>query len=97
MSTQIRFLGVAGYEITWADKRLLIDPFLSESPAAPIQPDELETPDLILVSHAACDHLGDTEIFGDMRLIAELYRPSDCWGALNRSSFSRKCLVPAHF
>jgi L-ascorbate metabolism protein UlaG (beta-lactamase superfamily) len=76
MSTQIRFLGVAGYEITWADKRLLIDPFLSESPAAPIQPDELETPDLILVSHAACDHLGDTEIFGDMRLIAELYRPT---------------------
>jgi L-ascorbate metabolism protein UlaG (beta-lactamase superfamily) len=60
MSTWIRFLGVAGYEITWADKRLLIDPFLSESPAAPVQPDELETPDLILVSHAAFDHLGDT-------------------------------------
>jgi L-ascorbate metabolism protein UlaG (beta-lactamase superfamily) len=60
MSTRIRFLGVAGYEITWADKRLLLDPFLSESPVAPVQPDDLETPDLILVSHAAFDHLGDT-------------------------------------
>jgi L-ascorbate metabolism protein UlaG (beta-lactamase superfamily) len=76
MSTRIHCLGVAGHEITWADKRLLIDPFLSESPAAPVQPDELATPDLILVSHAAFDHYGDTTIFGDMRLIAELYRPT---------------------
>jgi L-ascorbate metabolism protein UlaG (beta-lactamase superfamily) len=60
MSTRIRFLGVAGYEITWGDKRLLIDPFLSQSPAAPVQPEELDTPDLILVSHAAFDHYGDT-------------------------------------
>jgi len=60
MSTSIRFLGVAGYEITWADKRLLIDPFLSENPAAPVQPEDLEAPDLILVSHAAFDHLGDS-------------------------------------
>jgi L-ascorbate metabolism protein UlaG (beta-lactamase superfamily) len=65
MSTRIHFLGVAGYEITWADKRLLIDPFLSESPVAPIQPHELEAPDLILVSHAAFDHLGDTAIIAN--------------------------------
>ena len=59
MSTRITFLGVAGYEIAWAGKRILIDPFLSESPVAPRQPSELATPDVILVSHAAFDHLGD--------------------------------------
>jgi L-ascorbate metabolism protein UlaG (beta-lactamase superfamily) len=60
MTTSIRFLGVAGYEIVANDKRILIDPFLSKSPFAPIQPAELETPDVILVTHAAYDHLGDT-------------------------------------
>lgn len=60
MSTHIRFLGVAGFEIAWADKRILIDPFLSEERLAPVRPEELERPDVILVSHAAFDHLGDT-------------------------------------
>jgi L-ascorbate metabolism protein UlaG (beta-lactamase superfamily) len=60
VSTSIRFLGVAGYEIAWADKRILIDPFLAEERLAPVRPDELARPDAILVSHAAWDHLGDT-------------------------------------
>jgi L-ascorbate metabolism protein UlaG (beta-lactamase superfamily) len=38
----------------------LIDPFLSQNPVAPVAADELEPPDLILVSHAAVDHYGDT-------------------------------------
>jgi L-ascorbate metabolism protein UlaG (beta-lactamase superfamily) len=62
MSTTIRFLGVAGYEVAWENHRLLMDPFLSHSPECPVQPDELERPDVILVSHAAFDHLGDTAI-----------------------------------
>ena len=52
--------GAAGFEITWGGKRLLVDPFLTGSPAAPLSPDALETPDLILVCHAALDRLGDT-------------------------------------
>jgi L-ascorbate metabolism protein UlaG (beta-lactamase superfamily) len=60
MTTAIRFLGVAGYEITWGERRILIDPFLSQSPIPPVQPDQLARPGLILVSHAAFDHLGDT-------------------------------------
>ena len=60
MSTAIRFLGVAGYEIAWDGRRILIDPFLTGGPAPPVLPDDLATPDLILVSHAAFDHLGDT-------------------------------------
>ncbi len=60
MSTRITFWGAAGYEITWPGKRMLIDPFLTGNPAAPLRPDDVETPDLILVSHAAFDHVGDT-------------------------------------
>jgi len=60
MSTEIRFLGVAGFEIVGGGRRILIDPFLSASPVAPVAHEDLETPDVILVSHAAFDHLGDT-------------------------------------
>ena len=60
MTTKITFLGVAGYQIEWNDHRILVDPCLSANPHAPIRHEELPTPDAILVSHAAFDHLGDT-------------------------------------
>ena len=62
MATQIRFFGVAAYEIvtSWG-QHVLIDPFLDENPGSPVTSDELEQVDLILVSHAAFDHMGDTE------------------------------------
>jgi L-ascorbate metabolism protein UlaG (beta-lactamase superfamily) len=62
MTTHIRFLGVAGYEIvTSRGQRILIDPFLDENPGSPVKSHELDRVDLVLVSHAAFDHLGDTE------------------------------------
>jgi L-ascorbate metabolism protein UlaG (beta-lactamase superfamily) len=62
MATQIRFLGVAAYEIvTGRGQHILIDPFLDENPGSPVRSSDLERVDLILVSHAAFDHLGDTE------------------------------------
>lgn len=60
MTTHIRFLGVAGYEIVAPNHRILIDPYLTGCPGSPIAPDDLATPDVILVTHAAWDHLGDT-------------------------------------
>lgn len=59
MSTEIRFLGTAAFELIGPDQRILIDPFLSGNPLSEIGPDDLETPDVILVTHAASDHLGD--------------------------------------
>ena len=60
--TGIRYFGVAAYEIITHDhKHVLIDPFLDDNPGSPIKSDQLEQVDLILVSHAAVDHLGDTE------------------------------------
>ena len=62
MSTKIRFFGVAAYElITEAGQHIMIDPFLDENPGSPVKSAELPRVDLILVSHAAVDHLGDTE------------------------------------
>jgi L-ascorbate metabolism protein UlaG (beta-lactamase superfamily) len=60
VSTRIRFLGVAGYEIEGPSQRVLVDPFLTGNPLAPYAPAEVQRPDVILVSHAAYDHLGDT-------------------------------------
>ncbi len=60
MSTRVRFLGIAGYEIVSERQRILIDPCLSAQSAPPVEPDQLQTPDVILVSHAAFDHYGDT-------------------------------------
>ncbi len=59
MTTEIRFFGAAGYEIVGPTHRILIDPFLSDNPVAPVSAEELADPDVILVSHAAFDHYGD--------------------------------------
>jgi L-ascorbate metabolism protein UlaG (beta-lactamase superfamily) len=60
MSTRIRFLGIAAFEITLADGRVvLIDPCLECNPASPVTVAELERVDLLLITHLAADHLGD--------------------------------------
>lgn len=60
--TRFRFFGVAAYEIVTSEgKHILVDPFIDENPGSPIKSSELGRVDLIIVSHAAVDHLGDTE------------------------------------
>ena len=60
MSTRITYHGAASFDIEGPEHRILIDPFLTGNDLAPCAPDELPTPDVILVSHAAVDHYGDT-------------------------------------
>lgn len=61
METRIRYFGVAGYEIITSNgKHILMDPYLDGNPGCPIKSHELEQVDLITVSHATFDHLGDT-------------------------------------
>lgn len=61
MATRIRFLGVAAFEVvTVAGAHILIDPYLDANPVSPLKSAELCRADLILVTHAAFDHLGDT-------------------------------------
>lgn len=60
--TRIRFFGVAAYEIvTREGVRILVDPFLDGNPGSPVRHDAFDKVDLVVVSHAAVDHLGDTE------------------------------------
>jgi L-ascorbate metabolism protein UlaG (beta-lactamase superfamily) len=60
MTTQITFFGVAGYQIVKPDgTHILIDPFLDENPYCPIKVADLERVDLMLITHAARDHMGD--------------------------------------
>lgn len=62
MIVSIRFLGTAAFEIITDDgKVVLIDPFLDENPVCPYKVDDLERLDLLLVTHSAFDHMGDTE------------------------------------
>ena len=62
-TTRIRFHGVAAYEILTRDGlRILCDPFLSQNPGAASGPTDFDRVDLVVVSHAAFDHLGDTDI-----------------------------------
>jgi L-ascorbate metabolism protein UlaG (beta-lactamase superfamily) len=65
-----QFLGVGAYRITnSAGKVILLDPFLNENDVCPVKASDLEQVDLILVTHAAWDHLGDT---------LEIHRRFDC-------------------
>ena len=58
MAIEITWLGHNCFEIDTDSHRLLLDPFLSDSPVAPKLADELD-PQFILVSHGHFDHVGD--------------------------------------
>jgi len=60
MTTELRWLGHGSWSITTGDHRLLLDPFLDDSPTAPVGADEVEA-DFILVSHGHYDHVADAE------------------------------------
>jgi len=60
MTTNIRFLGIAAFEITNSQGQvILIDPYLDENPASPLKVRDLQRVDLVLATHLALDHLGD--------------------------------------
>ena len=60
MTTRITFYGALAFDVHGPDRRILIDPFFSANPVCPVDPDDIPAPDLILVTHAAPDHYGDT-------------------------------------
>ena len=59
MATRVRWLGHACLLVETDGQRLLIDPFLTNNPAAALKADDAQA-DFILVSHGHGDHLGDT-------------------------------------
>lgn len=59
MTTRVIYHGIACYETVSDRGRVLLDPFLTDNPIADVGPDDLETPTVILASHAAWDHMAD--------------------------------------
>lgn len=59
MAIKLTWYGHACWLIDTGKHRLLIDPFLSGNPVAPVKAEHVN-PDFILVSHGHSDHLGDT-------------------------------------
>src|SRR3954466_4272017 len=58
MTTRLRWLGHSTILIDSDGQQILIDPFLTGNPAAPVKADDL-TANWILVSHGHGDHVGD--------------------------------------
>ena len=54
-----RYFGHSACELIHEDTRLLIDPFLTGNPLAPVTAEEVE-PTAILITHAHNDHMGDS-------------------------------------
>ena len=60
MGATITWLSHSAFKLEINDKVILIDPFLSGNPLAPIQADDIDTIDFILLTHGHGDHVGDT-------------------------------------
>ena len=58
MATKLTWLGHGCWSIATGETRLLLDPFLNDSPTAPIKAEQAEA-DFILVSHGHFDHVAD--------------------------------------
>jgi L-ascorbate metabolism protein UlaG (beta-lactamase superfamily) len=56
---KLRWLGHAAWHIEVDGKSVLIDPFITNNPAAPVKVDELGKVDYVIVTHEHFDHLGD--------------------------------------
>jgi L-ascorbate metabolism protein UlaG (beta-lactamase superfamily) len=58
MTIELTWLGHAAWAIKAGEHHILIDPFLNDSPTAPVKADDVEA-NFILVSHGHYDHVAD--------------------------------------
>jgi len=58
MATELTWLGHGSWAIRSGQHRILLDPFLSDSPTAPAVAENVQA-EFILISHGHADHVGD--------------------------------------
>lgn len=58
MAIELTWLGHATWSLNTGDATILIDPFLDDSPTAPVKADNVDA-DFILISHGHADHSAD--------------------------------------
>lgn len=58
MAISLTWLGHATWMIDIGDQKILLDPFITDNPAAPVKTEEV-TADAILISHGHFDHVAD--------------------------------------
>ena len=58
MTIELTWLGHGSWAVKAGDHHILIDPFLNESPTAPVKADDVEA-NFIFVSHGHFDHVAD--------------------------------------
>jgi L-ascorbate metabolism protein UlaG (beta-lactamase superfamily) len=58
MATTVRWLGHGCWSVETGGQSILIDPFLNDSPTAPLKADAVKA-DFVLVSHGHFDHVAD--------------------------------------
>ncbi len=64
MAVELRYLGWSGFECTLEDgRRILVDPLLNgvpeeDVPPSPVKIEECDAADIVMVTHAAADHVG---------------------------------------
>jgi L-ascorbate metabolism protein UlaG (beta-lactamase superfamily) len=58
MATQITWLGHACFLFESGEKRILVDPFLDDSPTAPLKSKDVSA-EVILITHGHFDHIAD--------------------------------------
>ena len=59
MTTNVTWLGHNAWSIETGGRTILVDPFLNDSPTAPVRAEAVKA-DFILLSHGHSDHVGDT-------------------------------------
>ncbi len=58
MAAELTWLGHGCWSVTTGSHRILLDPFLDDSPTAPVKANQVEA-DFILLSHGHYDHVAD--------------------------------------
>jgi len=61
---RIKYLGHSAFELViknseGVEKKILIDPFITGNPLAPVKVSEIKDVDLVVLTHGHADHLGD--------------------------------------